>query len=375
MNRVFFMNPTGAIIAQLAPESNFAQVPNPLINLLVFVVGLGVGGFFSFLFSRFVKRWKWEPYPHVFAVVDALVAIAVAVIAAIFELWKFSTLKSLDASTIAGYGMIGGVIASSLGLKWIITVSKETTKGILKKYETDAAAAQSELTNKLREAELARDRVLTLEALACEAMKAKLERLSQAFAAQGTLVDALNPKGQILRLIQVLHIHVAKKLPVGSHLRIGIYLQDDDMKTLEPVYSWDGQARDVFSGKYKQYMDITARPQTRSTVVKAWLSTDGFEFVADCEESARQGAFVYFSNTQRGSLQSMVAYCYGMTGQGATQSDAFILTMDCNQKGFFASDVEKECRLLLPAFCRRIELELLASYLAETSQASSTPST
>ncbi|MSU49001.1 MAG: hypothetical protein EXS37_07945 [Opitutus sp.] len=355
-------------------------------NLLALVVGIAVGGIFSYLGRRLLAKKGWEAYPQILAVLDAAIVVLAGVLTSSMDLWKRAAWLSLDPYTLAGYGAAGGLLAGSLGMKWIITVTKESTKATVEALKTkvleieksrDAKLleVQAEATGKIQALEKERDRVLRIEAVVGEVMQAKLDRLVAELQKKehGSLAAALAPELQIHRLIQVLHGHIAKQLRAGSRLRVGIYLLDDDKVTLTPAFSWDGEKNKVFSGKYAEYMKITAHGRAHSAVVQAWGPDGPFIFIGDGEEAERAGRFRYFNPGQRQKIRSMVAYCHYM--KGPTPDDAFVISLDSDQAGFFSGDVEVECRLLAPAFSRRIELELLASFLAPNQQPSPNPPT
>jgi len=371
--------------AQVAPATNLAPPSwhNIVVNLLALVAGVAAGGIFAYAGRRILAKKGWEAYPHLLAVLDAAIVVLAGILTSSMDLWKRSAWLSLDPYTLAAYGTAGGLLAGSLGMKWIITVTKESTKTTvdalkakIKDVELSSDARikviQTESSETIRALEKERDRVLRIEAVVGEVMQAKLSRLvAELQKENGTLATALAPELQIHRLIQVLHGHVAKQLPTGSRLRVGIYLLGDDKITLEPAFAWDGEKSNVFSGKYAEYMKITSHGRARSAVVQAWGPDGPFIFIADGEEAERQGRFCYFNPAQRQKLRSMVAYCHYM--KGPSPDDAFVITLDSDQAAFFSGDLEVECRLLVPAFSRRIELELLASFLAPNPQASTIP--
>ncbi len=335
-----------------------AQTVQPAGNL-VMNVGLLVGGFLVgvsliFLGRKVIRRYKWHGYPHLLVLIDASLVVVGTIVTSALELWKKSVWSAFDSYAAGGYALMGLVLAVGIGSKVLLSVAKEIN-----------ATRLTELTAKAEAAEKERDIALNAEALICEVMQAKLNRLAERRRTNlGTLETALNPKKQIHVLIQVLHGHFLKRVKIGHRLRIGIYMPGEDSITLDALYSWNGTKDDCFSHKHGDFMKITNPGGGRSVVVECWLANDPFQFVPDGEAAQRAGKFRYFYAGQEKELRSMAAYRHNLSGLSAT--DAFVITLDSNQPNLFSADVEAECRLLLPAFSRRIELELLALPITQT---------
>ena len=314
----------------------------------LFAGGILIGLWLVYLGRKVIRRVPWTGYPHALVVIDAAVFILVTIISSELEPWKKSVLTGLDAYACSGYVIIGALIAIGIGSRWLLSLAKDISAARIADLETQAQKNAKE-----------RDIALIAEALIGEVMRAKLSRLAnRRLTGKGTLIEALSPQQQIHILIQTLHRHFLKRLTTGKRLRIGIYMLAEDGKTLEPAYSWDGTSLNCFSNKHRDFMKTSNPGGGRSVVVECWLAQEPFIFVSDGEASQRAGKFRYFYLGQEKELCSMVAYRHNLSELSA--EDAFIMTLDSNQVGFFSSDVESECRLLMPAFSRRIELELLA---------------
>lgn len=104
-------------------------------------------------------------------------------------------------------------------------------------------------------------------------------------------------------------------------------------------------------------MDVTSTPAGECVIVDCWRKKkeDPFIFVADFD--ADDEPYDYFYPAQNALLSSMMAYHHRFT----RRQGGFILTMDSTQAGLFSSDAAEECRVLLPAISRRIELEFSAA--------------
>jgi hypothetical protein len=334
-------------------------LPNVGINLGLLFGGFLVGVCLVFLGRKIIRRHSWHGYPHLLVLIDAALVVTGTIVTSALDLWRKQVWTTFDVYAASGYVVMGMVLAIGVGSKVLLSVAKEIS-----------ASRITELTAKKLAAERERDIALNAEALVCEVMKAKLGRLAaRVRTGEGTLEAALDPRKQIHVLIQVLHGHFSKYLKIGHRLRIGIYMPGDDTVTLDAAYSWDGAKTDCFSHKHGDFMKLTSPGGGRSVVVECWLSNEPFQFVADGENAQRAGKFRYFYAGQEKELRSMAAYRHNLGGLSAI--DAFVITLDTNQPGLFATDVEAECRLLLPAFSRRIELELLA--LAATQTSSNAP--
>lgn len=342
----------GATAVQLVPIDapdtallHHAHEVNFAINGLTVCVGFGIGGGGMYLLRRLVKHRDLYDAPRWLAVGAAAATIAIAVVPELFELWKRTVYTRLDNYGSVGYFSVGVLFAICVFSEWVAAASKELSSTAVGRLQSD-----------LQKAKHGFDVFASLEALVSEVMHAKLERLSQRRATgNGELIDALAPAEQILVLIRVLHGHFAKSVNPGKRLRIGVYMPAEDGKALEPAYSWDGKKTGCFSGKHQEFMRIGNPGGARSEVVKCWESEEPFRFVADGLNSK---TFRYFSSGQEKSLRSMVAYRHNLTG--LSPDDAFVITLDSDIPDFFSGDRQTECEVLLPAFSRRIELELLA---------------
>lgn len=314
------------------------------INLLLILVGIAVAVVIGLLARRVVRRSSWLYWPHTLVILDTVFVAITAVITAALDLWRLHVLLNVSLYPAAGYAVWGIFFGLLITAKYLGMVAKDQSETKIKQL-----TAQAEL------AEAARDAALAVEALAEEVMRPKILRLAERRrTGVGSLEDAWNPRKQIHMIAQVLHGHIRKRLEPGHRLRIGIYVPDAKGTTLEAIYSWDGENTEVFSNRHKEYMRLNNPGGGRSVVVECWLATDPFQFVAHC---AKHPNFRYFDRSQETTLKSMVAFRHNLS----SPEEAFIITLDSDQAGFFASDVESECRLLLPAFSRRIELELLAA--------------
>ena len=325
---------------------------NLSINLLLCLLGAALALGAVFLGRRAIKRWKWIGYPHALVCVDgAAVAIASCVVGGL-DLLKSATFYSIQAYSLAGYAVFGFITTTAIGTKWLMSQAKEIS-----------ATRYQEVVEAGLKAAKDRDRALSAEALVCEVMKQKLNRLVawRRGGSVGGLIDALDPGRQIHVLIQVLHDYLARDRAVGKRLRIAIYMPSEDELFLDPAYSWDGAKVNCFTHQKenRDYMKISNPGGARSVVVDCWLAPadQPFKFICDTEIELPKKRFRYFRNEQEKTLRSMVAFRHVME---LSPSDAFVVTLDSDQPGFFSADIEAECRLLLPAFSRRIELELLA---------------
>jgi hypothetical protein len=317
------------------------------INAGLFAAGVMIGIFLVYLGRKVIRRAPWAGYPHALVAIDAVIVVLITAVGSQLEPWKKSVLIGLDAYSCGGYMIMGVLISAGIGSKWLLSLAKEIT-----------ASRFSELEKQAQQSAKERDIALNAEALIGEVMHAKLSRLANRIRlGKGTLIEALFPKQQIHILIQTLHRHFSKRLISSKRLRIGIYMIAEDGKTLEPAYSWDGANLNCFSNKHRDLMKISNPGGGRSVVVECWLAQEPFIFISDGEASQRMGKFRYFYSGQEKELRSMVAYRHNLSEISA--SDAFIMTLDSNQADFFSADIESECRLLMPAFSRRIELELL----------------
>jgi|GEM_PF-3160853 len=335
---------------------------NMFLNVLALTLGGVAGGGVAFFIRKLILRAKFKGFPHQLATLDAITFVMVTAVAGLFELWKPSTFTSLNPYSLGGYTLGGLLIGLGCTLKWLLSVAKETTRATVENLRARLESAEKECVRRA-----------TLESLVGEAMNEKLTRFSKSYREEGGLISALEPEKQIRLLISILHRQVQKHLKAGNSLRIGIYLLSEDEKVLEPAHSWDGQNTKVFSGRHGDFMRLSAPGGARSAVVEAWNQPgpEPFIFIPDTEIAEREKKFRFFEEAHRKKICSMVAYRHNMTG--VSPNDAFVVTLDSNQVGLFASDVEAECRLYLPAFSRRIELELLASYLTPNTLAPPIP--
>jgi hypothetical protein len=341
------MPPTPAVALLSHPWANFG------INLGLLVVGLLIGACVVFFCRKLIRRYSWQGYPHLLVSIDAGLVIAGTIMTSGLDLWRKQVWMDLDIYSGAGYVFMGVLIAVGVGSKWLLSVAREISTSRVAELTREAAQTARE-----------RDYALNAEALIREVMKAKLNRLiTRRRTGHGTLEEALAPGKQIHVLIHVLHGHFSKRLSIGHRLRIGIYMLAEDGKTLEAVYSWDGAKTDCFSNRHADFMKITNPGGSRSVVVECWQSAEPFVCITDGEEAQRQGRFRYFYSGQEKDLRSMIAYRHNLS----ESTEAFVMTLDSNQPGFFSADAESECRLLLPAFSRRIELELFALPATPTS--------
>ena len=336
------MNPAVNVAEAVRPWPNFG------INIGLLLGGFLVGVCVVFLGRKIIRRYNWSGYPHLLVLIDAALVVFGTILTSSLELWKKTVWTGFDIYAAGGYALVGTILAMGVGSKVLLSVAKEIS-----------ATRMAELARKVAAAERERDIALNAEALIREVMKAKLNRLAERIrTGTGTLEAALDPRKQIHVLIQVLHGHFTKHLKTSYRLRIGIYMPGEDGITLDAAYSWDGTTPDCFSHKHGDFMKINNPGGGRSVVVECWLSSEPFQFVPDGETAQRAGKFRYFYAGQERELRSMAAYRHHLSGLSA--ADAFVITLDSNQPNLFSADVEAECRLLLPAFSRRIELELFA---------------
>ncbi len=332
-------------------------------NITAFVAGLAIGTVIWFLLRGWLRKTEFRGFPHGLVAIDAALVAFVTILTSVFELWKAATWKDLTWPGSLAYAGVGLLIALGVGGKWLLSEAKELSKKAFDKLE-----------RKCNETRQAYDRQRVVEDLAREAMTEKLKRLQDEYdrptSPPKNVAAALDPGRQLLILIKVLHGWLKRHVKPPGRLRIGVYGLGEDNLTLEPLFSWDGSRNDVFSGNHKDRMKLSTAADAsshggKSVVVQVWQQSDPFVIVADTEAASREGMFFFFREEHRQTLKSMIAYKHLLGGP--LRHDAFVLTLDSDQAGLFSADVEKECRLLLPAFSVRIELELLASYLSNTS--------
>lgn len=332
-------------------------------NTSAFVAGLAVGTVFCFLLRSWLRKTEFRGFPHGLVAIDAVLVIVVTILTSIFELWKATTWRELTWPGSSAYAAVGLLIALGVGGKWLLSEAKELSKKAF--YELEATC------NKIRQEH---NRQQAIEDLAREAMAEKLKRLQEEYARPTPLpknvATALAPDLQLLILIKVLHGWLKRHVKPPCRLRIGVYGLGEDNLALEPWFSWDGSRNNVFSGDHKDRMKLSAAADSaphggKSVVVQVWQQSDPFVIVSDTDAASREGKFFFFREEHRQTIKSMIAYKHLLSGR--LRNEAFVLTLDSDQAGLFSADVEKECRLLLPAFSVRIELELLASYLSHPS--------
>ena len=332
-------------------------------NVTAFVAGLALGGVLWFLLRGWLRKAEFRGFPHRLVAIDAGLVVCVTILTSVFELWKASTWKELTWPGSFSYTAVGLFIALGIGGKWLLSEAKELSKKAFDQLEATCNETRKES-----------DRQRVIEDLAREAMTEKLKRLQEEYVRPTpppkSVATALDPDRQLLILIKVLHGWLKRHVKPPSRLRIGVYGLGEDNLTLEPLFSWDGSRNNVFGGNHKERMKLSSAADSsphggKSVVVQVWQQSDPFVIVADTDAASREGKFYFFREEHRQTLKSMIAYKHLLSGP--LRNEAFVLTLDSDQAGLFSADVEKECRLLLPAFSVRIELELLASYLSNPS--------
>jgi len=340
--------PSVPIVGQgpnVAPQ-NFV-LGNVALNAAFFLSGILAGSVLVYLGRKFIRKYSWDGYPTLLVAIDGVLVTVGSLITSATNILKADSWKAFDKYMASGFVVMGVILAAGVGSKILMVIARNAND----KRSTDLRKEITDLTKQ-------RDAALDAETLLCEVMKAKLNRLA-AWRRQngGSLVEALDPESHIHVLLTVLHGYFAKFSEAAKRVRIGIYMLAEDEKTLEAVYAWDGTGTDCFSNRHAAMMKLTSPGGSRSLVVEAWLGSEPFRCVPDTEAAARAGTFNFFHPEQSKELCSMVAYRHNMT---ILDEGAFILTLDSNQRGFFSGEVEAKCRLLLPAFSKRIELEQLS---------------
>lgn len=329
-------------------------------NISAFVAGLAIGVVLWFLLRGWLRKTEFHGFPHRLVAIDAALVVFVTILTSVFELWKSTTWKELTWPGSFAYTVVGLLIALGVGGKWLLSEAKELSKTAFEKLEKKCLEMRKES-----------DRQRVIEDLAREAMTEKLKRLQEEYIRPipppRSVATALDPDRQLLILIKVLHGWLKRHVNPPGRLRIGVYGLGEDNLTLEPLFSWDGSRNNVFGGNHKERMKLSAAADSsphggKSVVVQVWQQSDPFVIVTDTDIASREGKFYFFREEHRQTLKSMIAYKHLLSGP--LRNEAFVLTLDSDQAGLFSADVEKECRLLLPAFSVRIELELLASYLS-----------
>lgn len=356
-----FIERSTLLFSQISPPVSPTAVSTqpPQGSYFVVIAVLALGFFIGLLLTKALRnrfRLFYEKHPsfrHVSHYVDKLIPFAIGAITGVFELWRRSSFSTSDPFLVTLYGVTGCLVALGFGTSWLIAISKDDDKTRLRRLETETAQA-------------VRQRDVSLQAIAAisAVIKSKKKRLVETLKATpevrlASLPEALGPKVQVFTLIQSLHKHFARYLVNQERLRIGIYMRSpEDPQTLAALYSWDGTRENCISNGHAGYMNLDGPGGARSLVVECYRSSTPLLMVANCEQAAAENKFVFFDPDQRMKLKSMVAYRYNL--QLSEKPDALILTMDTDKAGFFSSDREFECQLLLEETGNRLDLELTA---------------
>lgn len=338
------MNPI--IPADVTPS----QWGGAFTNAIFLAAGVILAGVVTYLARKYIRSKRSSGFPQQLIIIDAIVVVLSTVVASVFEVWKKGVITTAASELSAVYLALGFLLTFGILLKWLISSAKETSKD-----------AMDELKAKNVETQKSLDLHISLEALIGSAIEHKISRLAAAIEKKLGLSEGANPEQQIRKLFQILHGYFSKFLGSGKKLRIGIYVLSDDETYLEPAQSWDGDKTDVFSGEHQKFMRLNAPGGAKSAVVQVWLQQDPFVFVANCEAAEKLSTFRFFNESQREKIKGMVAYRHNMSGDGGL--DAFVITLDANDPALFTDEMEKACKVLIPAFAKRVELEHLTSFL------------
>lgn len=205
-------------------------------------------------------------------------------------------------------------------------------------------------------------------------IREKMRRISSANPERPVAcVKALDHETQLNVLVQTLHEDVARRLSPGRHMRLGVYLRDEDADFLKPILSWDGTKSRVFSDASRNHMRLSSPggKQARTMVVQCWFSEEPLLIVPDGMKAGIDGASWYFYSGQEKHLRSMVAYRHVF--ENDPEAQALILTLDTDEPDFFTEMLRPDLETTLRAFAVRLEFELV-SLIVSSSEADKSPS-
>lgn len=342
------------------------------IFLAVFCCGVGliIGWLLSiFVGSDFKKAYQEVPrFRHVAVWAEKLLLFLSGTITASLDLYKFATLVAPHSyAQLMGYGLAGTAATFAIGLSWLLTSAKDVEK------ET-VGEVRKLLTTVDEQRDLALQ-VISIINAAITAKKNRLVALAQRPAVRtAQMTEAFGPRVQIIALIQILHGYFSRKRDVNKRMRVGIYMRNPEAPNyLTPLYSWDGEKEDCFSKRHPESMKVDAPGTARSLVVQCYRSEKPLLIIEDCAAAAKKGEFVFFSESQRGKIQSMAAYRYLIKKE--ENAEAIVLAIDTSHLGLFCPQREFECDLVMAEICNRIELELHSLNLLSKLKTKNEPAT
>lgn len=177
-------------------------------------------------------------------------------------------------------------------------------------------------------------------------------------------IEALNPDDQVHLIVQAIYSFFSYKLQTrraDAKLRLALYVRDATGKRLEPAFSWDGQKKNCITPNLKE-MELGSPEGVGSVVVQCYNTRgDGnIIVIPDCQN---EKDFDFFRPEQKVYLRSMVAFKYKTDHEGTP--GALVLSLDCDEKGFFAPGESEELKAFFVEMLKRIDYELLLSDVSE----------
>ena len=176
-------------------------------------------------------------------------------------------------------------------------------------------------------------------------------------------LSTLNPRTQLAILFKSAHEHLARTLPPGYRLRIGLYRKSDDGKELERISEWDGSKNKCYSGRCRQYMKL-GQPNPISELVKAYNGSENLIIHQSCYASLKKGKYRELSDEHRKKLKSMMVYRHELPPEHSTRG-AMVLEVNTDCDNFFKEDDFGTHEAFFIALMSRLEYEYVTVDVTE----------
>lgn len=309
------------------------------------------------------KLKKWETSEWWLAVTETVSTVAAGFFLARFKVWDTSSWNGPDHLRLTLYALSGFLSTAFLAFfaKWTRDKVKERDKDKVKTLEEQIATKEATL----RTVTDSLDSRKRLSSQISGLIERKISHTRQTLKRPVKHADLLMPterETHVHTILQAIHeffyFDLRQRNPTAK-VRLGLYLPDPTASKLKLFYSWDGTKQSCFQHAHPQYMRLNSPQGILAEIVKTYHSGGDrhLSLIPDCEKAEQAGTFKFFHHRQHEYLKSMLSFKYLFELDGTEA--ALILSLDCNESGFFGTGRQAEITEFLVDMLLRFEYEML----------------
>jgi len=289
-------------------------------------------------------------------ILELIFGLGSALVVGTFKVWDLAVWNANAETTLRALGATLVCAFLAFYAKWAAGRVQERYAAKILQLENELRDVQSEL----RKTQEKFDKWRRMTAQIGTLIGRKIERIREVVKREPTIQDLLTPserETQVHRILQMIHsfffFELQGQKPEGR-MRLALYVPADGHSRLELAYSWNGETVGCVT-EHGDCLALNSPQGIRSEVVRTFHQNGDkvLRIIPNCETDD----FSYFSDEQRSYLKSMLSFKYRLQLEGI--ESAIVLSLDCDEEGFFAKERRREISEFLVEMLRRFEYEML----------------